>query len=216
MRTVRCSPLPNHFLCLQSHHFHETRDSFPVDRPALLPQFHSHSPIAIARKLRTHVFHGCVQFLVWHDTGSAIQVATSHAKHSAHHCFWVLFAHLPAQLLLGGFVWGKSVKAFFATSNSRLSLPAKRSSSSIRACCGSTFVSLSNTWDALARNWFFQCETRSGFRLYSRQISAVVLLPLMISSTTFVLNSALKFLLVRAILHSFLNTVYLVFALCLI
>src|SRR6266498_581049 len=143
-----------------------------------------------------------------------IQAAARHTQHAAHHGFRVLLTHLPAQFSFSFLTRGKSSKAFFAISNSRLNLPARRSSSSIRACCGSTFVPFSKTCAALIINWFFQCETRSGFRLYSRHTSAAVLLPLMISNTTSALNSALKFLLVRAILHSFQNTVYLVLALC--
>src|SRR5918996_2835738 len=139
-----------------------------------------------------------------------IQAAARHTQHSTHCGSRVLLTHLLAQCSFGSFTRGKSVKAFFAISSSKLNLPARRSNSSIRACCGSTFVPLSNTWAALLRNSFFQCETKSGFRLYSRHTSAALLLPLMISNTTFALNSALKFLLVRAILHSFVNTVYLV------
>src|SRR3972149_3892327 len=177
---------------LQAHLAHQAGDPLAVDVPVASLQFGGHPPIAVGRELPGDIADRGFERLILRGLGPVVEGAAREVQHGAHRLLGVVLGHLRTQLpfLLAGEV--KSAETFFAISNSRLSLPAKRSNAAIRAWCGSVGSSRWKTLTASARNWAFHFDTRSGLRLCSRPMSAAGFWPLMISKTTLVLNSGVN------------------------
>jgi hypothetical protein len=83
-------------------------------------------------------------------------------------------------------------EAFFAASNCIVSRPTIRSSSAIRSCSSPRLGRVAKISAARSKNSTRQRENTSGFNWYSRQTSALLLIPVTSSSTTCALNSSYR------------------------
>jgi hypothetical protein len=84
------------------------------------------------------------------------------------------------------------LEAFFAASSSMVNRPTIRSSSVIRCCSSPRLGSVAKISAARFRSSAFQREKTGALSWCSRQISAMVLAPVISSSTRRALNSGLK------------------------
>jgi len=152
MVTIRCATLAfRRFFGLQVQFGHQTRRMFAIHTPTASFEFCGDTAISIAWKLGADFADFLFQPAFVHELRLIVMAAARCPQDTTHDSLRILPAHLAAQLTLFFRTWGKSVNAFFPgtarqgrckISISRLCLPARRSSSAIRACCGSVSLAV--------------------------------------------------------------------------
>src|SRR6266702_2475375 len=140
---------------------------------------------------RFNLFNGLLQSLLLLGQWPLLVVTAGAVEYLTDHSEWkVLCEHRYHRTFLAKGT--QQCRGFFAISSSIVSRPTSRSNSAIRSCSALRFWSCSNTSGARSRNSVFQRASTCGLSWCCRHSSAVLCAPLIRSSTTCVLNSAVN------------------------
>jgi tetratricopeptide (TPR) repeat protein len=190
---VGCAPLLALDLGLDVHQTHQTLHSLVVDHPFPTSQLPGNASIAVGWPFSGRLLDRSPELgFIGRLDQLVVVAAPGHFEHLASYLDGILVRehvdHLPLPIEREV----KMLEAFFATSNSMVSRPTICSRSAIRSCSSPRLRSVAKISGARSRNSSRHREKTCGLSRYSRQISALSLMPVSSSSTTWALNSGVN------------------------